>query len=614
MAGLGSFMQGFMEGGQFSSSLKNQKQRRKLLDENAEWTREQRGREREAWGRQQKAWAREDKERSVLQAIGQEAVDTYDEGGDEAQPELRLSTRSAVAGEVPPTPGQKGTEPDKTKAVYSPPSRGVTDVTATAPERHAPVDVAPDVLNAPGADAPVQRSPQPRGIIAPDSNDNLPQSQMFAVLAADPSIQAMAAGAGQAPEQFVAAMHPEAVRQNYERIASPKPFDKEADDRAYQKFASTREEALPTQSDLDHRHRDQMFAERYNVTSRPSHKPVATAAAPIRPAPLRPGPSSAAPAMQPAPQGERNLPAVDNMTPPTTKEGAEVEEVVARAARMPPDQGGAPSVAIATATAPKQGRGVIGPKDAVKTTKKAKEKAVNSFLDHYAETAVPKIVQYYAGQGQIEKAEAYETWANARETKAMQKSWAEAIHAITIGDESGFIDGLSDVYNSYDDGYTVVRDQSDFIRDEQGNITGAKITFKSAETGETFEKLYEDQTDIINEAVFSLSPEQVFERLFSQIAQASEVAANQRGFEQKVILEQVKAGVKAPAGNAKLIASAKKQLSETYGFGQKAPNGKTWTQMTPDEQDQMALDYVRSNQRTGQQLSQPPKPAPYTGG
>jgi hypothetical protein len=345
-------------------------------------------------------------------------------------------------------------------------------------------------------------------------------------------------------------------------------------------------------------------------------RPVAPAPTrqPVPVAPRSPAPAPMTPAMPPArtPATSQQEPAQPQQARPAVTPKAQMDADIKTVASAPPDQGGSLAVAVAADTAPTKGRGVLGKDDPVKTTNAQREKAAGAFLDHYAETAVPKIVEYYAKTGNIQKAEAFETWANARETKQQLSSWAKAVHSASIGDEKAFLDHLADTYNAFDDGYEVDRTKSDFVRDEGGNITGGIVTFKNTKTGEIFQKTYDSQEDIIREAIHAMSPEQVFEHLWGQMAQASEIAAEQRKFERDVMLEQIKSGNKAPTNNTKLVSQAKNDLADVYGY-KEAPNGKTWSQMTPDEQDQLAVEHIRRNQKAGASINQPDAPPLYTG-
>ncbi len=279
----------------------------------------------------------------------------------------------------------------------------------------------------------------------------------------------------------------------------------------------------------------------------------------------------------------------------------------AAASSVAPDQGGAPAIKIAEATAPRaQQRGVLGKDDPVKTTAEESERAATNFLDHYAQTAVPKIVQYYASTGQIEKAEAYETWARSRESQGLQRSWAKATHAAAIGDDDAFLTHMKDLYNGVSDGYEVQDKGTEFIKDKQGNIVGAQLSLKNLQTGETFTRQFDDQQDILEMGVYTFSPEQIFEHMWGQMEAARAIDAENREFQQKIVLERIKKGYGSEQDLISTVEDAKKFLSETMLYGE-------WDQLTPEEQNQKALDYIRSNQDAAATLRRGALPPEYTG-
>lgn len=606
MSGLGAFIEGAMRGYGFAAATQGAKDSRERQKREDKWLDEVRGRQRQEWDRQ-------DKERSVLEAIYNESVASYDDMS-EAGP--TIDTTAAAGGEAPQVVSTKGSAAAAT---------GFSIIDAMPSQPTSPTENEPPEIAQKFDTAPAQRAPEPP-VMAASGTPHVPEEpDAEMALLNDPTVQFMARGQGKSVEDFITEMHPTAKRRHLDRMWKAKSLDKTADDAAYQ---ASLDADLPEQRDLDQRHRETLQRERYGVGSvpermgSPNRPPEAEAIA--RSSADTNTPMSAPAALQP-PLAERS-PSADT-TPPapplpsspmpianaSSQDEREMAEVHRVALTQPPDQGGAPSLALAQATAPQEGRGVLGRNDVVKTTEGQRTRAAASFLDHYAQTAVPKLVEYYAQTGQLEKAQAFEQWANARETKSQLESWAKAVHAATIGDDDAFLDHLADTYNSFDDGYEVDRSKSDFVRDEKGNISGGVVTFKNTRTGESFEKTYADQSDIVREAIHVLSPEQVFETLWGEMAQAGEIAAEQRAFERDLLLEQVRSGAKVPRQNEKSVAAAKKALSESYAFNA-GPNGKTWSQMTPAEQDQMAMNYVRSNRRAASQLQLPAAPAPYTGG
>lgn len=661
MSGLGAFIQGAMQGYQFADSMATRKQNREQSEDIHDWRRETQDRQREEW-------KRADKERSVLQAIGREAKESY-EAGQAAQPhpEVEASQEGVVTRNAP----QEGPsiDPEKVRQPVEVQTR-MADNRAQPPRPDNPSRTWPDAApSAPAAETSARRAPRPRGIIepirdaAPSQPDAAPMQewanqfeQIATGLQLAPNIVEGARVADRAASELMRGINSE--------TGAPLTEDEIADRReavGAAEFQLRRQlnAAQPLEkgpanitprydpnTPTPHgkvllRQMKQRLEKTRHLLSTPNpvttgatpDTQMASATAPARmgqqqarmtppgqdQAPARPGGAGRPPNMAVA--GARSpMPGVgpadgtpiartepgNPPQPQDAEKAAEIEQLHETAATQPPDKGGSPSVAVATQTAPKTGRGILGKDDPVKATKAQRDRAAKSFLDHYAETAVPKIVEYYATQGNIEKAQAFETWAKSREAQGQLEAWSKAVHAASIGDDDAFIDHMVDTYNAFDDGYTVDREGSGFTRDKDGNITGGQLTFVNSKTGEKFVKTYEDQADIISESIYALSPEQVFEKLWSQVAQASEIAAEQRKFEREIIKERVKSGLKGPGNAVKDIAAAKKFLAESMMPGK-------WDELSPEEQNQRAIDWIRSNQQAGAELSQPAAPPLYTG-
>lgn len=184
--------------------------------------------------------------------------------------------------------------------------------------------------------------------------------------------------------------------------------------------------------------------------------------------------------------------------PPTTAQGTPVE-----------------SIATAAETAPKLSFGIIGKDGAVKTTEKATSRAVDAGMKAYRTEKVPAIVEHYIRTGQWEKAQAFEKFLDDEKTKAGMRQWMGAIHALNVGDADRFIDGIVGAYNSYfADGYTALKDQSEFNKDENGNLVSATVAFRNDETGEVFKQTYSSVQDMLMAVIGQLSPEGAYDTLY----------------------------------------------------------------------------------------------------
>lgn len=177
-----------------------------------------------------------------------------------------------------------------------------------------------------------------------------------------------------------------------------------------------------------------------------------------------------------------------------------------------------PSLDAVTETAPRTVTPTGKPKA---PTKEDAVKAQGSFLERYAKEKVPEIVKFYVARGDHAKADAYQKWADDTLVKEAMRRWASAVHAATIGDDQGFVDGIAAAYNAkgyYDDGYSIVPEASGIHRDEAtGAILGAQVTFKDDATGQVFTQDFEGSEDLYRLGVDMLAPEQVFEIGWSRV-------------------------------------------------------------------------------------------------
>lgn len=659
MAGLGSFIEGAMNGYAFVEGVKHNKERRQRDAERHDWDRENHEWNQTAQRRQRSEWERADQERTVLSAIGQQAVDSYGAGENGAP----LNDAVQVSDE-PPGPMVLSTRnaPGTGQVQNSPQGRGVTEVMIEAPagQQLPAAIVRPDM---PGERQAAAAPPRPRSLSVnspdnPPSKPNpapanvpvhlegiaqklgLPSNAIQAAAEAD--IAAAEAEAGRSSQTGARLTEDEVMEridqveqaerqlrnliqqaQPYEKGPAPQrrlPAERQAGlqdtiDSFRDRFALLRHKMTPArqrQADFGRLPSDALRA-RAETNAALRDAPAAVEQPEVPGAPQQPA-ESQAPARPNAPAAP-SLPTVDTapaaQRPPVTTQ-RRVAEAEAKVS-APPDQGGAPSIQVAAETAPQPtARRVVGSNAPVKATEAQRDRAAKSFLDHYAETAVPKIVQYYASQGNIEKAQAFETWAKDRNTSKLLATYGKAVHSIALGDEEGGKAYLRDYYNQVDDGYEMLDlDLTD--PDQDGNATKAVVKLRNQRTGEVFTQEFEDRADLITNGLAAVSPERMFETVFNEIAQAAEISAETRKFERQITLEHVKHGVKAPANSAKLITSAKKDLAEMYFSSPHPAFGKSWAQMTEEEQGQAAIAYVQSNRRQGAQLDMPAAPPLYTG-
>lgn len=150
--------------------------------------------------------------------------------------------------------------------------------------------------------------------------------------------------------------------------------------------------------------------------------------------------------------------------------------------------------------------------------------AGKTFMQHYRETAVPKIVEAYARAGELEKAKAFDEFARSSQTQEAMGHWSEAVFAAQTGDSERFASALAKAYNVrgyFDDGIVALPDETVIQHDENGRISG-KIVFMDEATGKRMEMGFEGADDLYRMGIGMLSPEQVFERGLQQADAAAE--------------------------------------------------------------------------------------------
>lgn len=195
------------------------------------------------------------------------------------------------------------------------------------------------------------------------------------------------------------------------------------------------------------------------------------------------------------------------------------------------DPSQAPAVQIAAATAPApQSRVAFGINTPIKVSPAKAKEASASFLSNYLKVGVPKMVNYYLSTGQMDKAQAFDKWAKDAKNQNAMSLWAAGVHAAAIGDENGMMDNLGQYYNSFDDGLSLVRDESHIVRDDKGNMVGAEITFVDKD-GAKHTQTFHGAEDLMQQGVYALAPEKMFEVMYEQgkAADAAKLAMAKTG-------------------------------------------------------------------------------------
>lgn len=155
----------------------------------------------------------------------------------------------------------------------------------------------------------------------------------------------------------------------------------------------------------------------------------------------------------------------------------------------------------------------------------AAEKQTGSFMDYYMKTSVPKMQEYWAKTGQLDKAQALGKWMEDENVKKGAKAWAGAVRSFQTGDREGFKTNLMAAYNQqgyFDDGMTATK--IDDLKNDKGQLTGYAITFRDANGKETTQNY--DGDDVARLGLNALSPTEVLSYGMDQLKQANAARAD----------------------------------------------------------------------------------------
>lgn len=172
--------------------------------------------------------------------------------------------------------------------------------------------------------------------------------------------------------------------------------------------------------------------------------------------------------------------------------------------------------------------------------RQAAESRVGSLDEFYTRVAAPKIYEQYL-EIDPEKAEAWRKWNEDKQVRQGQRYWASAVMKANMGDFDGFGQDLVRAYNTrgyFDDGLQVKGWET--LKDDAGNITGAKLTMKGPD-GKEYTQTINGMEDAYRMGSFLLSPENVFNTGWSEIQNAQkarlEMAKEDRKFQRDSALQ-----------------------------------------------------------------------------
>ena len=570
MSGLGSFVQGFQSGVDIRHKWNDRKRGQKQEDEDRAWTSQNR-----EWATEDRGYTVEERKRkrgAEDRALAADAADRQAAADAYAATETATSTprtrsvlpSAAADGGAPLVTANTGLSfglPAKGDPMSQPLNRGVIPApvapTTETPPVAGPVPLATQNTAAPVAASYDDTQPGPtyddwKGMSREERKGaGLPVSEIGAQLHFDRLSEGL--GIKYEPPRVPRTGNDGPAGQ---RAPQPQEGSAQGDNRAVE--AAAAEAAAPRSSEMKQGLSD---LSALSTVSREGQTIDAGTGLPMAQTPPRSRSIIGAQEMAPA-------------TAPLAKPGMDPVAAASLADPALASQPGAPAstgvaVQLASATAPGKpaGRAAIGFNAPMRVTPEQKADATKSFMDNYMEVGVPKMIKHYLSTGDVEKAQAFDTWAKDAKVQKTMGLWADGVHAAAIGDENGMLDSFADYYNTFDDGLTVIRADSGMRRDKEGNIVGVKLTFRNDETGQTFSQELDGMEDLLQQGIYALAPDRMFEVLYGQMTAAQKVEADSAAADQAIVLAAMKesGGQAAPKRVADALESLRKN---SFGFSE----------------------------------------------
>lgn len=117
------------------------------------------------------------------------------------------------------------------------------------------------------------------------------------------------------------------------------------------------------------------------------------------------------------------------------------------------------------------------------------DKGTKDFMKDFRATGAPNMVRALLRQGDIAGAQSLETFLRSDQAQKGTELWLKGSIQAMLGDTAGAAETFIETFNTpgyYDDGYEILRDQSEIIKDKAGQAVGARLMFRNQATGETF--------------------------------------------------------------------------------------------------------------------------------
>lgn len=154
----------------------------------------------------------------------------------------------------------------------------------------------------------------------------------------------------------------------------------------------------------------------------------------------------------------------------------------------------------------------LGAKPGTPMSKPQQKKMAKTYMQSYRENGAPIVMQTLLKQGRVQEAQEFDAFMRSQQAQDGMDMWMRGVVAAQIGDIDTAVDHLADAYNNagyFNDGYEVLKDQSELIRDESGEVVGLKLAMRHTATGQV-----STQTDsiagLMEKMIWITSPEMAF--------------------------------------------------------------------------------------------------------
>ena len=194
---------------------------------------------------------------------------------------------------------------------------------------------------------------------------------------------------------------------------------------------------------------------------------------------------------------------------------------------------------------------------------KAAEAEVPDVEYYYTKKMVPLMTKQLILEGNPEKALAWQKWGESQDGRQYMKDWHSTWIAAQVGDFEKAAKGVVKMFNKYENGQTLVGQET--AKDKDGNITGFNVRIKNDSTGEVRSQFINPQ-QLVAMGVNGGSPDKAFELIYKKqsendkIVLETKLKAQER--KQKNEDENAKIDRKADRDDARETKKGQQRLSE----------------------------------------------------